>query len=125
MNNSLPKRIFERDTEGWDALGYAIIEQAVEDYKALCKAGMICDGQCVAKWPWRRPGVPQLFIERYNSKAKTLSLLHWFQHGGLKNLLELLDSKMDEGAILYRLGMVRSARRDDGHQTTDDRPELD
>jgi len=119
MKHYLPKRIFERDTEGWDALGYAIIEQAVEDYKELCKAGMISDGQCVAKWPMRRPGVPKLFIEEYNSRAKTLSLLHWLKHGGLKNLLELLDSKMDEGAILYRLGMAGSARRDAGRQTTD------
>jgi len=106
MKDNLPKRIKERDTEGWAALGYAIIEQAVEDYKELCKAGMIGDGQCVEKWPMRKPGVPKLFIEEYNSRAKTLSLLHWLKHGGLKNFLELLDSKMEENAILYRLGMA-------------------
>ena len=106
MKDDFPERIRKRDTEGWAALGYAIIEQAVEDYKELCKAGMIGDGQCVEKWPMRKPGVPKLFIEEYNSRAKTLSLLHWLKHGGLKNFLELLDSKMEENAILYRLGMA-------------------
>jgi len=98
------RRRHERNTEGYDAIAYAIIGQAVEDCKALCRAGVIQNGQCVSIWPRTRSGKAKKFID-YNSRAKVVGLLYFLKHGGMGNILDQLDSKIDEGRILSELGL--------------------
>lgn len=98
------RRRHERNTEGYDAIAYAVIGQAVEDCKALCRAGVIQKGQCVSVWPRTRSGKAKRFIT-YNSRTMVVELLYFLKCGGMKSLLDQLDSQIDEERILSALGI--------------------
>jgi hypothetical protein len=98
------RRRHERNTEGYDAIAYAVIGQAVEDCKALCRAGVIQKGQCISIWPRTRSGKAKRFIT-YNSRTMVAELLYFLKCGGMGRILEMLDSKIDEDRILNELGL--------------------
>lgn len=102
--NKYERRRKDVYTEGYDAIVYAIIGQAAEDYKVLSAAGVIQAGKCVLKWPQTRAGKAKKIID-YNSRAMVAELLYFLKCGGMRSLLEQLDSKIDEGRILGKLGL--------------------
>ena len=99
----------ERNTEGYDAIAYAIIGQAVEDYKVLCRAGVIQNGQCVSIWPRTISGKVKKFVA-YNSRTMVVELLYFLKCGGMKSILEQLDSQIDAERILSALGLKHVER---------------
>ena len=89
-------------------LGYAILEQAVNDVQALQAIGLIRDGQVVEPWPRkRRKGDPKtergLLVIGYDSPPDAKQLLHWFHNGGADTLLEFLESPIDAETICEKL----------------------
>lgn len=91
----------------YEALGFAVVEQAVEDLKALQKFGIVTNGECVRAWPSfiNRAGrkQPMKFLGQYNSKATVDELLHFFRNGGMKAMLAALQSDIDSTRVLKRL----------------------
>ncbi|MDD8011877.1 MAG: hypothetical protein PHX05_00165 [Acidobacteriota bacterium] len=92
-------------TEGYDALGYAIIEQAVEDYKSLRNAGIAKNGKLDPRWQEGWP--PRVVVGGCRTPGEVLVLLYWLQGPGLAELLEILDTKIERAAILRGLGICQ------------------
>jgi len=93
---------------GYELLGYAIVEQAVEDVKALKRQRAIINGRIRKKWPEEKyvtKGGKEVrkFLAikagtKHWSRVEVIRLL-WFMNSGLDHLLESLDSNLDPDAI--------------------------
>jgi hypothetical protein len=88
--------------DGYISLGYAIIEQAVEDLKMLQSNKLIINGK-VQKWPTRK-GV---YVNKggYNHPHEAKELVLWFNNGSLDELLAMLGSPVDKEAMCQKLGV--------------------
>ncbi len=92
---------------GYENLGYAIIEQAVSDYKMLREAGVIIDGKVIDVWPtWNES--PLKVSGFYDKKHKVVELIHWFKSGACHKMLQLLGSTIDGDRIISELGLKQS-----------------
>jgi len=81
----------------FEALGYAVITQAIEDVRMFQKFKVIVDGEVSQFWPKRR-GKP-VKLDGYSKPHEVKELLLWFRNGSLERLLDLLDSSMNPIAI--------------------------
>lgn len=87
--------------DGYVKLGYAIIEQAVHDVKALQDAGLIVDGKVVPCWPVRRGKAAKMC--GYSKPYEVKELLLWFRNGSADELLSLLGAPINAEAMCQRL----------------------
>lgn len=85
--------------EGYQRLCAAVIESAVDDYKAHCRAGRIVDG---------KPTKGRDYIRRNGARTKgddAATTLHFFKGGCLDKWINLGALKLDAKAIRERLGI--------------------
>lgn len=103
------------DHRGWESLGYAIVEQAINDVRGLKRAGIIVEGRCTRRWPTvfvdvrhklkgkpeelRKRAMNKIYLSDYQSKQDVDELLYFIRCGALKELLEMLDSRMEAETI--------------------------
>ena len=88
-----------RNEAGYVSLACKIVEQAVEDYKLLEAAGYIRGG--IAIWPDTATK-----IRDFKSKQEVQELVEFFSHGHAQSYLEMINSKIDSGAMLVALGFT-------------------
>ena len=89
----------------YEQLGYAVITQAVKDFKVLRRAGVIVDGECIKVWPmWK--GKPLVVSAHFRKKHSVVALVHWFKCGHLERMLDLVGSDMDAATIMRGLGIT-------------------
>lgn len=107
----------EKRATGFESLGYAIIEQAVDDIKGLKAARKINNrGEVTRKWPGSvsyckslksgkrlRRFKPVKIMDWYDRNLKVKQLLHFFRGDALKSLLIMLSSTIDQSTILKQL----------------------
>lgn len=86
---------------GWVKLGYAIVEQAVEDLKALQGAEIIKDGQAIERWPERAGRSAMMY--GYSKAHQAKELLLWFRNGAAEEMLAMLQAPISIDAIRQRL----------------------
>lgn len=83
-------------TAGFEPLGFAVIEQAVEDVKHLKQYGIIKrDGTVTRKWPtfiYRGRRMRQKYLNYYDRPIRVIRLIYYFKSMALTNLLKLLFS---------------------------------
>jgi len=88
----------------YEQLGYAVITQAVKDFKVLRQAGVIVDGECIKVWPmWK--GKPLKIAGHFDKRCRVVALVHWFKSGQLERMLDLVGSDMDAAHLMRGLGM--------------------
>ena len=96
-------------------LGYAVIQQAVEDLKELRKKGYIVGMQPVDPWPTDKNKLGHSINIRccgYSRPHEIKELILWLQGAGLDDYLELIDSKIDASAIQRELfGQYETQKR--------------
>ena len=83
-----------------EAFVYAIIEQAVKDYKALHKAGVIVDGKVVDQWPAKDGN--NVRVTGIKKRHEAVELIHFFEKLCSK-LLESLGSGLTGQDLLNEL----------------------
>ena len=102
---------------GFESLAYAIVEQAVNDLKALINCGIVVDGECAFKswieyeddrpvaktdWPlW--DGKPVKVNQLYREPGEVKRLLHFFTNGDCDKILEAVGSGMTGRQILSKV----------------------
>ena len=65
---------------GYEELGYAMIEQAYEDYRKLERKGFIKDGKVTVKeWPMRKKYIPERINIFYDQICKVNDLIYFFE----------------------------------------------
>lgn len=97
----------------------AFINQGIQDYKDLVKAGVIVDGQIVKGWPWEGSFHGTL---GYESREEVADLLAWLTEGGLDHdaLMLANDKEHAKELIDKRLGELGLQRRKPGTTKVDD-----
>lgn len=83
---------------GWEALGYAVLEQAIEDYKYLCAARVIRRGRTVRRWP-----AGKRYLHWYSCRSTATMLLYFFNGKGLEIMLAATGSSLT--AMKVRKGL--------------------
>jgi len=102
-----------REMYNYKNLGYAIIEQAVEDYNLLTLAGLIITGDVIKKWPvWKKRTVKE--CNYYDNKAKVVELIYWFKSGAFNEMLEWLNSEINGNMALETLGLIVKEQKTNG-----------
>jgi hypothetical protein len=89
-----------RNEAGYVSLAYAIVEEAVTDYKELQGLGIIKQGR--AAWPTSG----EHKVLGYTSGAQVQHLIHFFKGGDAARMLDLINSPIDSGAMLGALGFT-------------------
>tara|TARA_R100001244_G_scaffold66504_1_gene54709 strand:- start:6 stop:329 length:324 start_codon:yes stop_codon:yes gene_type:complete len=87
-----------RNEAGYVSLAFKVVEQAVTDYKGLQALGVIMESRAV----WPKTGSHK-FLE-YKSKRQVQELIGFFRSGEAEQMLSLINSKIDSGAMLRALG---------------------
>jgi len=91
--------------ERWEALGYAIAEHAVQEYKQLVDSGIVQRGEIVEVWPENKHGVNRRVIG-YKYHPQVEELIAFFRDGAYEELLTMLGStRVDVQATLDALGI--------------------
>lgn len=91
-----------KEMVGVEAMSYAVLEQAVLDYEALRRAGLVVDAKPIKPWP---TGVLRVCQPKwYCREAEVIRLIHFFTGGAFRRWLTDLGSTMDPDAALSRLG---------------------
>jgi len=97
----------------WQQFGYAIVAQAVEDYKRLQAAGVIKDGKPVVhrvgyEWvishPMQKKRSSGSFAFAYRYPAQVHELIRYLKKG-CGDLLHILDSGYAPEDICKRIGL--------------------
>ncbi len=94
--SDLERTEFERP---YEALGYAVIEKAIEDYKGLVDEGILVDGEIITDWPKTKAGRPLRVFGWYDYEAKVIELLKFLQTNSVDRLLDSLGSSIDGARI--------------------------
>lgn len=98
-NNNQPATI----VDAYVRLGYAIVEQAVDDISLLRKNGLIQDGRCVEKWPESRTHNRVRIANEYDGKQKVNALAEWVKSSQCAELLEAIEAPIQQEVIIDHL----------------------
>ena len=97
----IEKKIYRHEGQsGPEYLAYAIMERAVEDYKALQGAGIIVKGKVVDKWPVKN-GKPLKKVG-LSRRFEAVQLVHTLEKE-FDRLLDGLGSSLNGSEILAGL----------------------
>lgn len=91
--------------ECWEALGYAIAEHAVNEYRELESKGIVRNGEVVEQWPIDGIRKHKRIIG-YKYHPQVEELISFFRDGAYEELLTMLgSSKINVQATLDALGI--------------------
>jgi hypothetical protein len=90
-------------------LGYAVVEQAVNDVKSLTECGVIVNGRAITDWPFainKKGHKVAKDICFYRSTEEVESLIRSFTDGCVDTWLRLLDSDLTGRQIAKEIGLL-------------------
>lgn len=96
----------DRRGVGPEAVLGAVCEQAILDYKALVREGIIVEGKCVKEWPRDEQGYNKLFLHEYNSCNKVNDLIVFLKNGAYAHTVDMLGFTISFEATSEVLGLI-------------------
>jgi len=86
--------------EAYRRLGFAILEQAVDDIKMCIRGGVINSGRSVTSWPQPTRTQRRRITNHFDRLSKVHELVEWVHSQACEQLIDELDAPITQSDLI-------------------------